>query len=130
MHLTTALRHRSLTGRLLGGAMMMLLLTVGFVPLCSPLNLGAMPCCQQASSPMAPTASQPPCCTINRSAAGNEAVALSRAVTSQRTLETAKTDAALTFASAANPLVPTDLAWQAFRPLDRPLHIRNSVFLI
>jgi hypothetical protein len=130
-HFRTAPRRKRLTSRLFGGAMMLLLLVgVGLVPLCSPLSLGAMPCCYQASSPMAPTASHPPCCAINRSDAGNEAVAFSRAVVCQRALETASTDAALTFASAANPLVTTDLAWQVFRPLDRPLHIRNSVFLI
>jgi hypothetical protein len=131
MHFRTALRHRSLTGRLFGGAMtLVVLMGVGLVPLCSPLSLGAMRCCQQASSPMTPTASQPPCCAINGSVAGNDAVAFSRAVTSERTLEMARVAAPFTFAPVPNPLVAADLAWQVFRPVERPLYIRNSVFLI
>jgi hypothetical protein len=131
MHFRTALRHRSLTGRLFGGAMTLLVLMgVGLVPLCSPLSLGAMPCCHQMSSPMAPTASQPPCCSISGNVADNDAVAFSRAVTSERTLEMARVAAPFTFAPVPSPLVAADLAWQVFRPVERPLYIRNSVFLI
>lgn len=131
MHFRTVLRYRSLTGRLLGGAMMLLVLMgVGVVPLCSPLSLGAMPCCRQLSSPMAPTASQPPCCAISQNVADNDAVMFSPADTSQRTLEMAGIAAPFAFAPVSNPLVTADLAWQVFRPVERPLYIRNSVFLI
>lgn len=130
IHFKTALRRRSLTGRLGGAMMLLVLMGVGLVPLCSPLSLGAMPCCHQASSPVAPTASQPPCCAINGSVADNNAVALSRAVTSQRTLEMARVAAPFAVAPVPNPLVAADLAWQVFRPVERPIYIRNSVFLI
>jgi hypothetical protein len=131
IHFRAAPRRRSLIGRLSGGAMLLLLLIgVGFAPLCSPSSLGTLPCCHQASSLTASTASQTPCCAIHRNAGGNEPIAISRAVTSPRPLDTVEPGAVLTFAPASNPPITTDLAWQVFRAPDRPLHIRNSVFLI
>lgn len=131
MRFTTGPRRRSRAGRLFGGTGLLLLLVgVVFVPLYSALSLCTMPCCHQASPPEASATRQGPCCTINRSDAGNDAIAVSPAATPQRTLDTAGTAAALTFAPAPNPPVATELATRAFRPRDCPLHILNSVFLI
>lgn len=131
MRFTTLPRRRSLAGRFFGDAGLLLLLVgVVFVPLCSALSLCTMTCCHPASSPVVSAASQYPCCTISRSDTGNDAVVISPAATQQSRLDTAGTAAALTFALAPNPPVATELATHAFRPLDRPLHILNSVFLI
>ncbi len=131
MRFMTVPRRRSLAGRFFGGAGLFLLLVgVVFVPLCSALSLCTMPCCHHASSPVASVTSQAPCCTISRSDTGNGAVAISPAATQQSTLDTLGTVAALTFAPAPNPPVATELARHVFRPLDRPLYILNSVFLI
>jgi hypothetical protein len=130
MRFMTVPRRRSLTGRLFGGAVMLLLLVgVVFAPLCTALSLCTMPCCPHASSPASSTTSQGPCCTINRSDTGNDAVAISL-VASQRTAVTTGTPAALSFAPAPNSPVATELATRDFRPRDRALHVLNSVFLI
>jgi hypothetical protein len=131
LRFTTVARRTSLTGRLFGGAGLVLLLVgVVIVPLWSALSLCSMPCCHHASSNLASATSQDPCCTINPGDAGNDAVAVSAAAIPQRTFDAAEPAAAFTVASALNPPVTADLATHVPHPLDRPLHILNSVFLI
>jgi hypothetical protein len=130
MHLTTLHENRSTASRLFAGTGLLLLLVgIVFVPLCSAF-LCTMPCCHPASSPLTSAANQDPCCAISRNDTGNNAAVISPAVTQQSALEMAGTIAVLTLAAVPTPPVATGLATQVSRPLDRPLHILNSVFLI
>jgi hypothetical protein len=131
MRFTTVPRHRSLAGRFLGGAGLLLLLVgVVFAPLWSALSFCPMPCCRHAQPPVASAASQASCCTISPFDAGNVAVGTLPSATPQGTLDTDGTAAEPTFAPAANPPVASELARHAFRPLDRPVYILNAAFLI
>ena len=128
MPFTTTPRSKNLASRWLGGlGLLLLLVGVVFVPLYSALSLCTMPCCHHASSPLSSAASQLPCCTISGSDTANDTVAISPASTEESTLATA---AALAFAAAPNAPVATQFATHVFRPLDRPLHVLNCVFLI
>ena len=124
--------NRSLAARLFAGAGLLLLLVgVVFVPLCSALSLCVMPCCHPASpAPSSAGAPQDPCCTISRGDTANDAVRISPAVPQESTLDAAASAAVVLFTPAPNPPVGTEFATQVFRPLERPLHVLNCVFLI
>jgi len=127
--ITTMPRRRSLAGRLSGSAGLLLFLTaVVIVPLWSALSLCSMPCCHHASPPAASAASQDPCCAISRGET-SDTVAVSPAAAPQRALDAAETAPAFVVASAPNPPAAV-LVTHASHPLDRSLHILNSVFLI
>ena len=131
MRLMTMPSNRSLAARVFAGAGLLLLLVgVVFVPLCSALSLCAMPCCHPASPPQASVTSQGPCCTMSRGDAASDAVRISPAVAQESTLVAAASAAVVLFTPATNPPVGTEVAADAFRPLERPLHVLNCVFLI
>ena len=129
MRLTT-LRDRSPASRLFAGTgVLFLLFGIVFVPLCSAFILCTMPCCPHASSLLTSATNQHPCCTISPSDTGNNAVAISPAAM-HRALDAAGPAEALTFVPISAPPGAVALARQVSHPLDRPLHILNSVFLI
>ena len=123
--------NKSLAARLFAGAGLLLLLVgVVFVPLCSALTLCAMPCCHPASPPQASVTTHDPCCTISRGDTANDAVRISPSVTQESTLDAAASAAVLPFAPESDPPVATEFAAHVIRPLERPLHVLNCVFLI
>ena len=132
MPLPVMTSNRSLAARLFAGAGLLLLLVgVVFVPLCSALTLCAMPCCHHAPpAPSSAAAPQDPCCTISRGDTANDAVRISPAVPQESAVDAAASAAVVLFTPAPNPPVGTEFATQAFRPLERPLHVLNCVFLI
>ena len=132
MPLPIMLSHRSLAARVFAGAGLLLLLVgVVLVPLCSALTLCAMPCCHHAApGPLSAGATQDPCCTISRGETTNDAVRISPAVPQERALDAAASTAVVLFTPAPNPPLGTEFAADALRPVERPLHVLNCVFLI
>lgn len=127
---TTDFRRASLVRRLFCGAGLLLILGgVVFVPLCSVLSLCPMSCCHHGSSVATSATSQSTCCTISPSDSSNGDLAISPAATPQAMADVPGTGAVFTFAPTPNAPA-TEVAAHLPHPLDCPLHILNSAFLI